>query len=238
MEDKELREKEEAAAAAAQTDAAGRWDDLMRQGIPAEKIHPLGEELRLYDGSFGYRITDYAFLDSIAGFDKEGFFDYTRFDGWLNPDQTLRPYTRQHYDKNLQLLSEERTNQEILRVDVEVTCYDDEAAALEAPLNLDLTYVEQNPDGSFTWAEDSYEAVPAEEYYLQMDHSAVYIDSAVHTEGEDRRSFFYQQVNKGETLRYTLLFVVDQDNKAVSVTLPCNGKCNRNGPIHITGAAL
>ena len=213
VEDKELREKEAAAAAAAQTDAAGRWDDLMRQGIPAEKIHPLGEELRLYDGSFGYRITDYAFLDSIAGFDKEGFFDYTRFDGWLNPDQTLRPYTRQHYDKNLQLLSEERTNQEILRVDVEVTCYDDEAAAFEAPLNLDLTYVVQNPDGSFTWAEDSYEAVPAEEYYLQMDHSAVYIDSAVHTEGEERRSFFYQQVNKGETLRYTLLFVVDQDRK-------------------------
>lgn len=185
----------------------------MRQGIPAEKIHPLGEELRLYDGSFGYRITDYAFLDSIAGFDKEGFFDYTRFDGWLNPDQTLRPYTRQHFDKNLQLLSEERTNQKILRVDVEVTCYDDEAAALEAPLNLDLTYVEKNPDGSFTWAEDSYEAVPAEEYYLQMDHCAVYIDTATHTEGEDRKSFFYQQVNKGETLRYTLLFVVDQDRK-------------------------
>lgn len=213
VEDKELREKEAAAAAAAQTDAAGRWDDLMRQGIPAEKIHPLGEELRLYDGSFGYRITDYAFLNSIAGFDKEGFFDYTRFDGWLNPDQTLRPYTRQHYDKNLQLLSEERTNQEILRVDVEVTCYDDEAAAFEAPLNLDLTYVKKKPDGSLTWAEDSYEAVPAEEYYLQMDHSAVYIDSAVHTEGEERKSFFYQQVNKGETLRYTLLFVVDQDRK-------------------------
>ena len=213
VEDKELKEKEEAAAAAAQTDTSGRWDDLMRQGIPAEKIHPLGEELRLYDGSFGYRITDYAFLDSIAGFDKEGFFDYTRFDGWLNPDQTLRPYTRQHFDKNLQLLSEERTNQKILRVDVEVTCYDDEAAAFEAPLNLDLTYVEKNPDGSFTWAEDSYEAVPAEEYYLQMDHCAVYIDTATHTEGEDRKSFFYQQVNKDETLRYTLLFVVDQDRK-------------------------
>ena len=36
----------------------------MQQGIPQEKIHPLGEELRLYDGSFGYTITDYAFLDS------------------------------------------------------------------------------------------------------------------------------------------------------------------------------
>lgn len=213
MEDKELREKEEAAAAATQADASGRWTDLMQQGIPQEKIHPLGEELRLYDGSFGYTITDYAFLDSLAGFDENDFFDYSRFDGWLNPDKTLKPYTRQHYDKNGQLLAEESTEQEILRVDVEVTCYDDEAAAFEAPLAFDLTYIEKRPDGSCTWAEDSYDAVPAEEYYLQMDNSAVYLDTAVHTQGEERKSFFYQQVKKGETLRYTLLFVVDQDRK-------------------------
>lgn len=212
-EDKELREKEAAAAREAQADASGRWADLMRQGIPQEKIHPLGEELRLQDGSFGYRITDYAFLDSIQGFDKDNFFDYARFDGWLNPDQTLRPYTRQHYDKDNQLLAEEKTEQSILRVDVEVCCYDEQAAASDASLSFDLTYIEKNPDGSCTWAEDSYDAVPAEQYYLQMDNSAVYFDTATHTQGEDRKAFFYRHVAKGETLKYTLLFVVDQDRR-------------------------
>ena len=34
--------------------------------------------------------------------------------------------------------------------------------------------------------EDSYEAVPEENYYLQMDDSAVYFDQAINTEGEIR----------------------------------------------------
>ncbi len=212
-EDKELREKEAAAEAAAQSDASGRWDDLMQQGIPQDKIHALGEELRLYDASHSYKITDYAFLDSIEGFSPDGFFDYSRFDGWLNPDKTLRPYTRQHYDKDGQLLAEEKTEQVILRVDVEASCLDAEAAAYETSLNFDLTYIEKTPSGSYTWAEDYYDAVPAEKYYLQMDNSAVYIDTATHTQGEERKSFFYQQLDKGETLCYTLLFVVDRDRK-------------------------
>lgn len=212
-EDEALREKEAAAAQAAQADASGRWANLIQQGIPREKIHPLGEELRLHDGSFGYKITDYAFLDSIEDFAQDGFFDYTRFDGWLNPDKTLRPYTRQHYNKDGQLLAEEKAAQEILRVDVEVCCYDEQAAAFDAPLSFTLAYIEKNPDGSCTWAEDYYDAVPAENYYLQMDDSAVYIDTAIHTQGEERKAFFYRHVDKGETLKYTLLFVVDQDRR-------------------------
>ena len=38
------------------------------------------------DNAYSYTVTDYEFLNSIAGFDEEDFFDYSRFDGWLNAD--------------------------------------------------------------------------------------------------------------------------------------------------------
>ncbi len=74
-----------------------------------------------------------------------------------------------------------------------------------------LQYVTKTPEGVLTWAEDSYEAVPEEDYWLQMDNSAVYFDRAVNTEGENRSQFFYREMKAGEDLEYTLLFVVDSD---------------------------
>jgi hypothetical protein len=215
-EDKELREKEEANAENPAAEASGDWDELMRLGIPQDKIYDVGGELYTYAGAYGYKVTGYEFLDSLEGFAEKDFFDYARFDGWLNADKTLRPYMRQHYDKNGTLLSEEETEQEILRVDLEVYCYDEQWEGLpldDVSLNFELNYVEKRQDGTYTWEEDCYDAVPSEEYSLQMDNSAVYINVAEHTQGEDRKGFFYHSVEKGESISYTLLFVVDKDRK-------------------------
>lgn len=95
-------------------------------------------------------------------------------------------------------------------------CYDDqwEGMALgDAELDFELVYMNRTGDGVYTWAKDYYDAVPSEGYELQMDNSAVYINVATHTEGEDRKDFFFHEIGKGETISYTLLFVVDKDRK-------------------------
>lgn len=215
-EDKTQREKEEEDDRRAQQKAADNGETLRQLGVPGDKIYAVGEELHTYGGALGYKVTDYEFLESLEGFDEEGFFEYARFDGWLNEDKTLRPYKRQHYSGNGELLSEDEAEQEILRVDLEVHCYDDQWEGLtldDAELSFELAYMDRTEDGAYTWAEDYYNAVPSEEYFLQMDNSAVYINVATHTEGEDRKDFFFRDIEKGETIGYTLLFVVDKDRK-------------------------
>lgn len=97
-EEKLKRQQEEADTAAAILEGEKRWDALMALGIPEEKIRAAGEELRVegLNQSLGFTVTGYELLDSMEGFDRENFFDDTRFDGWLNGDMTLRPYRRQH----------------------------------------------------------------------------------------------------------------------------------------------
>lgn len=212
-EEKAARQKEEEDTETALLEGEKRWDALMELGIPEEKICAVGEELKMdgFDQSCGFTVTNYAFLSSMEGFAEENFFDFTRFDGWLNADKTLRPYTRQHLDKENKVLSEEKAEQEFLRVDLKVHCYDD--ADPDIPLDFTLQYVEKREDGTLTWAEDSYDSVPAENYWLQMDNSAVYFDGAVNVSGEARNHFFYREMKAGEDLEYTLLFVVDKDRE-------------------------
>ena len=223
-EEKTQREKEEDNAEQIAAEGAVNLDALIELGIPQEKVYPVGEELRTYQGAYGYTVTGYEFLDSIAGFAQENFFDYTRFDGWLNPDKTLRPYTRQHY-KDGELLKEEKTEQKILKVDIDVHCYERQEG--EVPLDFELEYVEQKPDGAYTWRKDYYTSVPEENYDLQMDDGAVYIDRAVHTQGEERKDFFFHDMESGETLSYTLLFVVDTDRTEEFLMYPSGSNSSR-----------
>ena len=104
-EEKAARQKAEADEETSLLEGQKRWDALMELGIPEEKIYGVGEELKVerYDEPCGFTVTDYAFMDSMEGFAEENFFDFTRFDGWLNADRTLRPYARQHFDKDYDL---------------------------------------------------------------------------------------------------------------------------------------
>lgn len=208
-----LREKEEADAERTALEGEKRWDALMELGIPEEKIFAEGEELKVegFDQSVGFTVTGHEFLDSLEGFDRGYFFDYSIFDGWVKEDGTLRPYSRQHLDKGGALIEEEKAEQEFLRVDLKVHCYDDTDP--DIPLGFMLQYVAETKDGGLTWAEDFYEPIPAENYWLRMDDRAVYFDKAVHVDGGERNHFFFRDMKAGEELEYTLLFVVDQDRK-------------------------
>ncbi len=221
------REQEKASAEEQALKGQKTRDALQEAGIPEDKIYNIGEELKAYDESLGYTVMKAEFLEGIAGFNQKDFFDFSRFDGWLNEDGTLKPYTRLHYDENMELLGEERTDQEVLRVDMKVHCYNSSIFE-EVPLDFSLQYVEKRADGSCTWALDEYASVPEENYSLQIDNSAVYLNGSVHTEGEDRKAYFFRQMKEGEEFFYTLLFVVDQDRKEDFLLQPVSGNYSLN----------
>ena len=223
-EEKKEREKEERENALQALEGAKTQEALLQAGIPQDKVYGIGEELLLADGSCGYTVTGWQYLDGIAGFDEDKFFDYTRFDGWLKEDKTLKPYRRRRFDKDGKILEEELTEQRILQVDVKVHGYQTEDG-IDTALDFTLEYVEETGDGAYTWRNDFYGPAPEEGYDLQMDSSAVYLDSPVYTEGESRSSFFFRSLEKGEDFSYTLLFVVDRDRESGFLLYP-TGKNN------------
>ena len=128
------------------------------------------------------------------------------------------------FDKDGKILEEELTEQRILQVDVKVHGYQTEDG-IDTALDFTLEYVEETGDGAYTWRNDFYGPAPEEGYDLQMDSSAVYLDSPVYTEGESRSSFFFRSLEKGEDFSYTLLFVVDRDRESGFLLYP-TGKNN------------
>jgi len=224
LKEKKELEKEERENALQALEGAKTQEALLQAGIPQDKVYGIGEELLLADGSCGYTVTGWQYLDGIAGFDEDKFFDYTRFDGWLKEDKTLKPYRRRRFDKDGKILEEELTEQRILQVDVKVHGYQTEDG-IDTALDFTLEYVEETGDGAYTWRNDFYGPAPEEGYDLQMDSSAVYLDSPVYTEGESRSSFFFRSLEKGEDFSYTLLFVVDRDRESGFLLYP-TGKNN------------
>ena len=130
-------------------------------------------------------------------------------------------------DKEGQLVEESLTEQQILKVDLQVRYYGDDEKN-DTELDLQLIDVEARSDGSYTWSMDDYVAVPEEHYELQMDQSSVYFDKAVYTDQKVRQHFFYRDLAKGEDLSYTLLFVVDKDRKGSLFLSPWNGNYSVN----------
>lgn len=211
-EEKAARQQKEADAQSAALEGKKTYEALVAAGIPQEKIFKVGEEMIAYFGACGYTVESYEFLDSIAGFDEDKFFEYASFADWLNEDKTLKPYTRQYYDSNGILQSEEVVEQEILRVNFKVHFYGtDELNMIDVPLNFSIENTIKREDGSYTWESGFYSTVPEENYSIRMDDYAVYFDQAIHTEGADRSHYFFRDMEVGEELSYTLLFVVDKD---------------------------
>lgn len=217
--EKEARQQEEAEAEQQASRSRSTMEQLIEAGIPEEKLLKVGEELKSYDGGEGYTVLSYEFLDTIEGFEEDRFFDFSRFDGWLEADGSLKPYTRLHYDGSGNVQEEEKTEQRFLKVDLKAHRYENSDWD-EVPLDFQLVYVDRTSDGGLTWSLETYDSVPQENYQLQMDHSAVYLDQAENTDGEARKSFFFAPMETGEDLTYTLLFVVDQDREGDFVLAP------------------
>lgn len=222
-EEKKEREQAETEEEQQRANAKNTLSELVATGIPEDKIFSVGEEVKY--GGAGYTVTGYEYLDSIEGFPEENFFDFTRFDGWLNEDKTLKSYQRQCYDTDGELVAEDETEQEILKVDIKVHCYEKDDL-MEVPLDFRRISVKENEEQKLTWDLAFYQALPEEHNYLQMDNSAVYLEGASHTEKEERKDYFFKKMEKGEEWIYTLLFVVDKDQRGQFMLTSCGANAS------------
>lgn len=222
----------------AEEESMRRWDELVQErrriGIQESEFISLGEEARsegvaegerLYEDT-GYTVKSAELIDSISGYDQNGFFDYAEVEPWMNADGSLKPYIRQHFDAEGNVTAEEEVKQQFLAVRISAKKYnvdDENANSKVTPLDAVLKRLVKREDGSYTWPEDSYEAVPNQEYYLQTDSRCIYFDQPEFIEGDDRdHQFFWRTMEAGEELEYTLIFVVDED-MTDSVFLDFNG---------------
>lgn len=218
-----------------------QYEKRLETGLQENELISVGEEARAVfsedDGTVyeetGYTVQSAEFIDSISGYSQDGFFNYAEAEPWLNEDGSLKPYIRQHYDTEGNLLSEEEVQQKLLEVKVKVKKYihnedqQDNTTALDATLQR----LVKREDGSYTWAQDWYDAVPDQEYYLQSDYRCIYLDQPEFTDDGVRNQFFWRNLEAGDEMEYTLIFAVDEDMKD-SIVLDFNGFATdiMNGP--------
>jgi hypothetical protein len=168
-----------------------------------------------------FTVVDAQFTDSIAGYAKENFYDYSALEPYLNPDGTLKPYTRVQlaeedsmYDN--EVMKEEEVNQQFLVVKARVKKLGidtaEGASDKDTPLYANLVNMVKREDDSYTWSSDIYYPKD-DDYSLQTDNSAIFFDQAEFTEPDVRNHFFFRTMEQGDELEYTLIFVVDEDLK-------------------------
>jgi len=226
--EKEARESEKAADEQAMTELEQNMAELIETGIQDDQLIKMGEEGKMDDTfmNAGYTVESVEYTDSIANYDINGFYDYTEVEPWLNEDKTLKPYIRQHFDEQGNLLEEKEVEQEFMVVKAKAKKYGNRGTSEEdkmTPLDACLVRLETREDGSYTWPEDYYQAVPNQDYYLQSDGRCIYMDKPQYLEGDERaHSFFWRTMESEEELEYTIIFVVDKDREDLLV-LDFNG---------------
>lgn len=195
----------------------------LENGIPAENLTAFGEELVLYDLNedgtqgepmVGYTLLDTSIVDSvydIPGYTETGVYDREELSVWLNEDGTLKTYQREHYEDGEDTpVSEVEIGQKILVVKAKATCYkgyDDS----EIPLDAFVSFMEKQEDGTLALG-DGYDMPVSNTIKVSLDGSCFYMDQPENLEGTARaRRFFFKALSEGESVEYTMAFVVDAD---------------------------
>lgn len=192
------------------------WQCQVEKGVTTDQITRIGEALDCAGYGCKYTVNEAKLYDSlydVPGYTENGVYDLERLKPWLNADGTHKPYLRMHLDQEGELIEEAETTPKFLTVQVTAQQYMEYEGTWDSTsLNASLVYVEKRSDGTWNRKKDIYDAVPNEEYDLQMDNAAFYISQPENLDGEKRlHSFFYRSMEKGESLDYTLIFAVDAD---------------------------
>ena len=178
---------------------------------------PFGEEYKAeLENTKGIRITvrDTELLDSAEGLPPENFFDYDRVSGVLNEDGSLKPYRRITLrtleNGEQEEISAEEAQRKLLKVTLEATNLEEETADFWAG-EAKLAYLTEREDGGFAYPELWYEPLNGQEDHIEGDiGSPIYFDQSP-LAGQQSGHFFYRELAPGETLEYTLIYVVDSD---------------------------
>lgn len=178
---------------------------------------PFGEEYKAkLQETKGIEITvkDVEILDSAKDLPKENFFDYDRVSGALNEDGSLKPYQRitLHTLENGEQEEIERTEaqRKFLKVTLEAVNLEDKTTEYWAG-EAQLIYLTEREDGKFDYEEQWFEPLNDQEDNIEGDvGSPIYFDRSPYA-GQMDPQFFYRDLEPGETLEYSLVFVVDED---------------------------
>lgn len=205
--DKELEAKE---AAAEEYEA--RQKAARAEGAGADQVVQIGEAFQnKIDDGVETTVVSARLVNSLEGYAKENFFDY---DGemayWVNEDGTLKAYERMTCNhESMEEISREMTGQKILEVKLKAENQSQETVDYWMGAGR-LSRMEAQADGTYKYPDVYTEAVDMDHSLIQSEASPVWVDKPQHT-GEDRNHFFYRDIQPGETLEYTVLYVVDED---------------------------
>ncbi len=212
---------EEQQKKAAEEAAEEEWDRLVEKGVTTDQITMPGETLKCEAYGTSYTVNEVKIYDSlydVPGYTEQGVYDMERLSPWLNADGTHKSYQRLHLDENGKIMEETAAAPKFLAVNVTAEQYigydefGDGSTQDSTALDASLVYVEKRADGTWNFRKDTYEAVPSEQYDLQMDDAAFYLSQPENLKGSERiHSFFYRSMEKGESIDYTLIFAVDAD---------------------------
>lgn len=197
------------------------------QNVPEDILYEIGEEVPLYSadeltGELAQYHSDIRFTvrsvevrDSISfdEFPAENFMAYDEVIPWINADGTLKPYERALMDENGNKKSVETVQSKFVVVKMNVRNADEVQKELadEIEITLHMTYMLSGEDGTYKLMQDSYLSAN-EGYGLQTDGFPIYIDKRYYTEGiEALKRPHIRPIAPGESLDYTLIYVVDED---------------------------
>lgn len=159
-------------------------------------------------------VTGAEVLDSIADFPAEGFGWYEEIAKHLNEDGTLQPYQRVTYEYEIgvdevQEIARDEVTQKFVKVTLQAKNLEDKTVDYWAgdPVLLSLDKVE---NGNYQYSSTYTEALNTQEYTIMGGGTPIYFDKSPYA-GEENNHFFFRELEPGETLEYTLLFAVDED---------------------------
>ncbi|MDO5541523.1 MAG: hypothetical protein Q4F83_15895 [Eubacteriales bacterium] len=213
---------------------------MWEYGVPQEYIYQIGDTFnyeldiaQAYRALFGdnveeimpyyadkkgveFTVTGTEVLDSMADFPVDGFGWYEDVAERLNEDGTLKPYQRVTYEigeigvDEAQEISRDEVTQKFVKVTLQAKNLDDETVEFWAGETA-LASLNKVENGNYQYPSTYTEPLNTQEYYMGNDNStSIYFDQSPYA-GQESNHFFYRELEPGETLEYTLLFVVDED---------------------------
>ena len=211
--------------------ARQREEELKPEALADNNFFSIGKELEIPYKHFedGTKLNDYRFTvnsievkDSLplSEFAKENYYDYDgELADWLNEDGTLKPHERYKYtfDSEGNEVGEpavDTVDSKFVVVDLklknnnEVNQFSDEVMVCP-----DVAYLDTDGDTiTRSYLSDAQYQSANEGYRLQTDGFPIYFDKISNTEGIDRiKGFHIVSLQPGEELKYTLVYVIDED---------------------------
>ena len=197
--------------------------------IPSQAVHGVGEEVQNpyyeqvkdHEDDIRYTVQSVEVKDQISteGYPAENFVNYDEISAWMNEDGSLKPHERYTSDAGSEK-TVSTVDSKYVVVRMEARNAGDTQSEWNASggvsLAPTLTELTRQEDGTYRIPNVDYHSAN-EGYSLQYGgyqngNFAQYFDAIWNTEGTQRmKAGLYRPMAPGETLDYTLIYVVDED---------------------------